>query len=123
LRQIGNPIAVHRVGPLRLALGLVHGGVGRRIDDQLRLHALNHRRHLRSIGNIQLCRTHPCCLEPRRHQAHQLMTDLAMGTGNQYTHIKVSISGKYQTLRRSRGLTTHRVPLAAGSAPWFIVAA
>ncbi|MNZ88863.1 hypothetical protein D3C78_1077650 [compost metagenome] len=88
--QMGNAIAVHRPGPLRLALGLVHRGIGGGVDDQLRLEPLDQRSHLLPIGNIQLFRSKRDHIEAVWRQTQQFMPDLAAGTRNQHSHAQPS---------------------------------
>ncbi len=86
LGEVARAVAVHRIGLLTMRFGIVHMGIGGRIDDQPGT-LTHHCRNLLGLRDVQLgpCRRQhlqpeTCC------PFHQFSTHLAAGTANEDSH-------------------------------------
>lgn len=86
LRQMRHTLGIHRMRALRLALGLVHCGVSRRVDDERRLQTGAGFCYLHAIADIQLGGGQADGLDASRRLAQQFMADLTAGSGDEYAH-------------------------------------
>ncbi len=85
-REILGPVTIHRPGEVRVSLGAVDGGVGGRVDDQIRLRSRHGLAHGGGVADVHIDLGNRLDVPAVRRRRHELGSQLSTRSGDQRLH-------------------------------------